>query len=47
MAAARILQFQERYQQIAQPFEWKFTKQDLAKLLSKLSAVPFTAALAA
>ena len=47
LAADRILQFQERYQQIAQPFEWKFTKQDLAKLLSKLSAVPFTAALAA
>jgi transposase len=46
-AAHRILQFQERYQQITQPFEWKFTKQDLARLLSELSATPFAAALAA
>ena len=34
--ADRILQFQERYEQIAKPFEWKFTRQDLAKLMSKL-----------
>jgi hypothetical protein len=36
LAADRILQFQERYEQIAKPFEWKFTRQDLAKLISKL-----------
>jgi hypothetical protein len=36
MVAHRILQFQERYEQIAKPFEWKFTRDDLAKLLSKL-----------
>ena len=35
LAADRILQFQERYEQIAKPFEWKFTRQDLAKLVSK------------
>jgi len=32
----RLLRFQERYQQIAQPFQWKFTRQDLANLLAKL-----------
>ena len=32
----RILQFQERYELMAKPFEWKFTRQDLAKLMSKL-----------
>jgi hypothetical protein len=47
LAADRILQFQERYQQIAEPFEWSFTKQDLAKLLSKLSATPLPPALPA
>jgi len=46
-AADRILQFQERYEQIAEPFEWKFTKQDLARLISKLATMPFPAALAA
>ena len=46
-AADRILQFQERYQQIAEPFEWKFTRHDLARLLSKLSAKPFPVELAA
>lgn len=46
-AADRILQFQERYEQIADPFEWKFTRHDLARLLSKLSAKPLPTALAA
>jgi len=32
----RLLRFQERYEQIAQPFQWKFTRQDLAALLGKL-----------
>ena len=32
----RLLRFEKHYQEIAQPFEWKFTRRDLAKLLSKL-----------
>lgn len=35
-AENRILGFQDRYQQIAQPFEWKFTRQDLDRLLARL-----------
>ena len=33
---ARLLQFQAHYEQIATPFEWKFTRQDLTRLLEKL-----------
>jgi len=33
----RLLRFQERYQEVAQPFEWKFTRSDLVRLLAKLS----------
>jgi len=33
--AARILGFQEHYQQIAQPFEWKFTRRDLDALVAR------------
>jgi hypothetical protein len=29
----RILDFQEHYQQVARPFEWRFTKNDLARLM--------------
>ena len=29
----RILNFQQYYEQIAKPFEWKFTREDLNKLL--------------
>ena len=36
----RLLRFQERYQKIATPFEWKFTRNDLAKLIKKLSGNP-------
>jgi len=32
----RLLGFQERYQNIASPFEWKFTKTDLGKMLEKM-----------
>jgi transposase len=35
--AARILVFQVRYEVLAQPFEWKFTKADLTKLLERLA----------
>jgi transposase len=31
-----ILQFQRQYEVLAKPFEWKFTRQDLASLLAKL-----------
>ena len=33
----RILEFQCHYQTIAQPFEWQFTRKDLAALLCRLS----------
>jgi hypothetical protein len=32
----RLLRFQEHYEQIAQPFQWTFTRQDLLKLMAKL-----------
>lgn len=35
---SRIFQFQQRYEQIAKPFEWKFTKNDLLKMLTKISS---------
>jgi hypothetical protein len=36
----RLLHFQEYYESIATPFEWKFTRGDLAQLLQKLHARP-------
>ncbi len=36
--ADRILAFQARYQAMALPFEWKFTRIDVAKLMRRLSA---------
>ena len=33
--AARILGFQDHYQAIARPFEWKFTRRDLHRLLQR------------
>jgi hypothetical protein len=32
---ARILKFQEHYETVAKPFEWKFTREDLNKTLTK------------
>jgi hypothetical protein len=32
----RLLDFQRRYAQLARPFEWKFTRADLADLLNRL-----------
>lgn len=32
----RILNFQRHYEQIADPFEWKFTRKDLDRLMSKI-----------
>jgi DDE superfamily endonuclease len=34
--AENLLAFARRYEQIARPFEWKFTRHDLNKLLAKL-----------
>ncbi|MDP1858268.1 MAG: transposase [Gemmatimonadaceae bacterium] len=31
-----ILAFQERYQRTATPFPWKYTRQDLARLMARL-----------
>jgi DDE superfamily endonuclease len=35
-----LLGFQQRYQQIAKPFRWTFTRHDLAQLLSKAASCP-------
>ena len=34
--AERILNFQKRYEEIADPFEWKFTRKNLDRLMSKI-----------
>jgi hypothetical protein len=36
----RLLRFQERYEQAARPFQWKFTRRDLQQLLAKLQLHP-------
>lgn len=33
----RLLRFQDHYEKIAKPFEWKFTREDLSKMLIKIS----------
>jgi hypothetical protein len=33
----RLLEFQVHYEQVAKPFKWKFTREDLSRVLSKLS----------
>ncbi len=33
----RLIEFQDYYEHIAKPFEWKFTKNDLSNLLAKIS----------
>ena len=35
--AERLLAFQRRYEELAPPFEWKFTRDDLASLMARLS----------
>ena len=35
----RIQQFERYYEQVAQPFKWKFTRRDLDKLLLRIDAV--------
>jgi hypothetical protein len=36
----RLLRFQARYAQAAKPFQWTFTRRDLAVLLAKLARQP-------
>jgi hypothetical protein len=33
----RLLAFEEHYRQIAQPFDWTFTRQDLARVLERIA----------
>ena len=33
----RLLAFEKHYEKAAKPFDWKFTRDDLARLLSKLN----------
>lgn len=33
----RLLAFQTRYQEVAEPFEWRFTRRDLRRLMRRLS----------
>jgi len=37
---SRLLAFERRYEATAAPFEWKFTRNDLAKLLERLADKP-------
>jgi hypothetical protein len=41
--ARTILAFQERFSKLAEPFKWKFTRDDLRDYLQKLAAVPLAA----
>lgn len=34
----RLLRFQDHYEQVARPFQWKFTRRDLERLLRRLEA---------
>ena len=36
----RLLDFERRYEHAAKPFEWKFTRRDLANLLRRLQLRP-------
>ncbi len=38
--AERLFDFQYRWESTAKPFEWKFTRQDLKQLASKLERTP-------
>jgi hypothetical protein len=37
---ARLLAFERRYEAMATPFEWNFTRADLATLLARISSTP-------
>ncbi len=36
----RLFAFERHYEAIAKPFEWKFTRQDLSRLLNKMNVAP-------
>ena len=38
--AKRLLEFQSYYEQVAKPFEWKFTRVELRELIAKLQTPP-------
>ena len=38
--ANRLAQFERHYETIAQPFQWRFTRQDLNQWLAKLALQP-------
>ena len=40
---ATILAFQERYSAVATPFAWRFTRDDLHRLLGKVASAPLAA----
>ena len=40
MLADRLERFERHYEIIAKPFEWKFTRNDLAKLVQRLHRKP-------
>ena len=40
----RLLAFQQRYQETASPFQWTFTRKDLATLLAKIENKRFAPA---
>jgi DDE superfamily endonuclease len=44
---ARLLAFARHYEQVAQPFEWRFTRDDLERLLQRLETTTPTTAVAA
>ena len=37
---SRLLAFERRYEQTADPFQWKFTRDDLARLMRRLADKP-------
>lgn len=43
----RLLRFQEHYERAAKPFQWKFTRQDLVRLLTRIDAIEYSQEIAA
>lgn len=39
-AGSRLAAFERRYELAAEPFEWRFTRSDLAELMKKLTSKP-------
>ncbi len=42
--ADRLCRFEHRYNQTARPFDWRFTRDDLAKMLHRVDTTPIEAA---